>query len=462
MSETPEAGGTTPDSPEPHPSDSPHDQQIDEFLFKKELDEVYLLLDFISGRTDKDLSRLAVPDPVPPADATARPDLSPRDVMRRLSLIRYPPTGTRKQNADDAALLMLAKDRLTALASPARGITIAYTVMFTEVSWIAVLRGLLRALFWPVRRRTPADLAPAHGHRFTLAANAFPGLVAEVDRFVLLLIMLLGFSLVWLLLTGFTYWDVAIGRSIAQRIDQIHIDRYALYQANPEFTQPGTTVPETDGDGFAYVKPKSCGDASVPTQHALGCWKLRDLAKAEWEATNDLAAFKRCTSVWCVHVLHPVRWGFVLCGVDKKTMKPEQSMVSVISIYSNYVLPMMFGVLGTLVMAFRSIQGQVRDSTLSPRELWNTLLALPLGIVAGLAVGLFYSPSAAPAVAGADGLAANLSLTTCGLGFLAGYGSNPFFNSLDSILKSVFHVNGGTIHPPAPPALGTGQPSGAH
>lgn len=91
------------------------------------------------------------------------------------------------------------------------------------------------------------------------------------------------------------------------------------------------------------------------------------------------------------------------------------------------------------------------------KDLWNTLLALPLGLVAGVAVGLFYSPSSAPPVAGGSGLAANLSLTASGLGFLAGYGSRPFFDTLGSLLNTVFKVNGHDTRPTTGSAAGEGQ-----
>jgi len=140
-------------------------------------------------------------------------------------------------------------------------------------------------------------------------------------------------------------------------------------------------------------------------------------------------------------VVHVLRWGFILCGVHEKTMQGEESVSSLLSVFSNFVLPMMFGVLGTFVAAIRLVQTNVRDSTLSPRDFWNTLLSLPLGMVAGVAVGLFYSPGAAPA-SGSGMSAVNLTMTASGLGFLAGYASQTFFDMLDSLKKSAFSLNG--------------------
>jgi hypothetical protein len=431
------------------PRPSQHDRAIDEVLFKRELDEVYLLMDFVSGRPDKELSSLSVPDPRQSSDPSQpAKNLTPQQVVARLALVRYPPNKTWEQNADDAALLMLAKDCLTGLASPARGITIAYTVLFTGTSWLdSLTRGFRPA------KPVAGPSSEAQPRFFMLSESAFPGLSAEVSQFVRALGFLLIVAVLWLMWTAFAYWDVALGRSIVQRIDQIHSDRLALFQANPDYAGPVKTGPKS-GE-FVFSPPPVCPTPDAPAsgvagaqagqpaaEHLLSCWKLRDLAKAEDEATNDLLAFRRGGSSPWVHVLHVVRWAFVLCGVDQKTMTTQQSVATVLSVFSNYVLPMMFGVLGTFMMAIRTIQWKIRESTLSPRDLWNTVLAFPLGIVAGVAVGLFYSPSTAPTVAGGGGLAANLSLTTCGLGFLAGYGSQPFFTSLDSLLTTVFSVTG--------------------
>jgi hypothetical protein len=114
-----------------------------------------------------------------------------------------------------------------------------------------------------------------------------------------------------------------------------------------------------------------------------------------------------------------------------------QSAESVLSVITTYILPMMFGLLGTIIGAFRGIQAKVRDSELAPRDYALTILGLPLGAVAGVAVGLFFSPSSVP-MAGSGEVASSLTLTTSGLGFLAGYGSQTFFRFIDELLGRVF------------------------
>jgi hypothetical protein len=65
------------------------------------------------------------------------------------------------------------------------------------------------------------------------------------------------------------------------------------------------------------------------------------------------------------------------------------------------------------------------------------LLGIPTGLVAGIAVGLFLSPSSVP-IQGSGSVAGQLTLTASGLGFLAGYASQSFFTYLDNVMSTVF------------------------
>jgi hypothetical protein len=109
-------------------------------------------------------------------------------------------------------------------------------------------------------------------------------------------------------------------------------------------------------------------------------------------------------------------------------------------------------------------------------------LGIPMGLVAGIAVGLFFSPSSVP-VQGSGAVAGDLTLTASGLGFLAGYASQTFFHFIDDLLKRVFPDSGAAVppstaasthvivrSPAAPPAQQPGegqqaggqQPGGGH
>jgi hypothetical protein len=64
---------------------------------------------------------------------------------------------------------------------------------------------------------------------------------------------------------------------------------------------------------------------------------------------------------------------------------------------------------------------------------------VPLGLVAGLAVGLIISTSGSP-VQGVSNVAGAVTLSATALAFLAGYGAEAFFSMIDDLLKRVFSL----------------------
>ncbi len=128
-----------------------------------------------------------------------------------------------------------------------------------------------------------------------------------------------------------------------------------------------------------------------------------------------------------------------------------QTATSILSVFTTYILPMMFALLGTLIGAFRAILNRIANSELAPRDFVRMMLGIPTGLVAGVAVGLFLSPSSVP-VQGAGGVAGQLTLTAIGLVFLAGYASQSFFTYLDNVVATVFPNTAPGNAPPQRPA----------
>ena len=93
---------------------SHEEQLIDELIFKQELNEVHMLIDFVSGRTDRSLRDLSIPHRDDPTKT-----MGSGDIMKSIAEMRYPPTGTRTANARNAFILLLAREQLSALAAPA-------------------------------------------------------------------------------------------------------------------------------------------------------------------------------------------------------------------------------------------------------------------------------------------------------------------------------------------------------
>jgi hypothetical protein len=383
---------------------------IDKLLFKRDVDEVHLLIDFISGRAEKKLADLEVPNPEFDPDAkeglAAKQKLSSTEAVKHLTLIRYPPSKVAKVKAEDATLVLLAKDQLAALAAPARSSTIAFTSMFTG-----------------------SKVVQGQDYRRRLAVSAFPELERPVKLFKGLYLFLIVFSFVWLILTVFTYCDVAMGRSILQGIDQLQQEQATIIKASPASA--------------------ACLGPTTTATSDPNCPRLQTLKAKREDANGKLLADIACTES-CKPWFHPMRWGVVLCGFDPASAKNDgpylvDAMAYVLTVFSTYILPMMFGLLGTVIAAIRAIQSKVRDSELGFRDFVLTLMGLPIGLVAGVAVGLFYAPSTASATGG--NLAGELSLSAAGLGFLAGYGSEAFFKSLDALLARVFTARSSSPSP---------------
>ena len=88
---------------------------------ERDFDEVCLLFDFVSGRPDKHLSDL---------DGKVF-QLRSDEIIKRLSSLGKQ-DDFKKTDADDASFILLLKDALNSIAYPARGSTIAFTLMFSK------------------------------------------------------------------------------------------------------------------------------------------------------------------------------------------------------------------------------------------------------------------------------------------------------------------------------------------
>ena len=155
------------------PEAIPDEDVLEELIFKQDLNEVHLLIDFVSGRADRSLSTLSMRDPGDPAKT-----MTSVEIIKAIAEMRYPPKGTDAVNARNAAILLVAKDQLSALATPATGLTIAYTRLFigeeAGVPWSGLRR---RAAPGQNRKRD-------HDIRIDLAQRSFPAFKPMPPSFV--------------------------------------------------------------------------------------------------------------------------------------------------------------------------------------------------------------------------------------------------------------------------------------
>jgi hypothetical protein len=234
------------------------------FIFSRELAEVYLLLDFISGRSQKNLAEALGVKGDDAKDELASQPL--RDNLQKICEIAWPPdTSTpvsSEERAKQAVTLLLAKDRLNAAAAPATGASIVFTLMVAgddePIASHDRPRGLLGRLGLQTigadsgrsgEGNTPTRNAAGVGgggggggpggsdggifdrhppSRISLATLAYPGLVRSARRFKVRFNLLLLLLFAFLIFTCALSWHIAAGRSILARLDSIEATRVTI------------------------------------------------------------------------------------------------------------------------------------------------------------------------------------------------------------------------------------------
>jgi hypothetical protein len=104
-----------------------------------------------------------------------------------------------------------------------------------------------------------------------------------------------------------------------------------------------------------------------------------------------------------------------------------ESSKSILAILNQYILPLLYGALGSLAYTLRSLSTEIHNVTFTRGSDIRYSLRWPLGMLGGVTVGLFFDP------ANLSGLAA---ITPLGLAFLAGYGVELVFTGLDKLVRA--------------------------
>jgi hypothetical protein len=276
--------------------------RIQDFIFYRELSEVYLLLDHISGRWDKTFY-------TDKADSSNMDTAGPSWLLT-ICEIGWPPHphGPLDQ-ARQAAALLRAKDMLNAAAKPANGATIAFTLMVMgedtpeERTWTSRWLPKIK-IVKPPPDQPESKPAPGPGHgvigeasapagadiesggdarvnggaaaggegggaeggaggagpggsdglppnpppnRISLARIAFPGLVGQAASFTMRIRWILRLLAAWLVLTCLLSWNVAAGNVILSHLDAVHTQRKDIEKkiADSESKAASRTARET-------------------------------------------------------------------------------------------------------------------------------------------------------------------------------------------------------------------------
>ncbi|HEY1753168.1 MAG TPA: hypothetical protein VGG29_18065 [Caulobacteraceae bacterium] len=222
-------------------------QRYQDFILERELAEVYLLLDNLSGSATKNLGELS-------ADA---PKLTVRghptsDWIAAVCKIGWPPANTPQDEAEDIANLIRVRDYLNRRAAPANGSTIAFTLLVGG-------EGKERAKDKAAKDKESAKDKGGEGEesgpkaggasdaglhrpgpmgalmggeggpsRVELADRAFPHLQTRVTSFRIVLGCIAGLLLAVLVGTCLLSWDTANGNALLAQATTAAADRATI------------------------------------------------------------------------------------------------------------------------------------------------------------------------------------------------------------------------------------------
>ncbi|MXP65694.1 hypothetical protein E0493_20295 [Roseomonas sp. M0104] len=468
-----------------------------EFVFGRLLDEVYLLLDFISTRDNRRLDCLN--GCIEIAAGTAKRAGSKQEILERITELRFPPPQSGPPTAADAAFLMAVKDKLATEARPANGLTVAFTEM--------VLIGNALAGRNPEASGRESRLTT----RRNLAQAAYPELSVYARMTRIAWMVSLGLLLLLTLVTAMITMGVENGRSALTR----------LATANATYARAAAAVvgAEQQESRLASLTGPSSGARITPSldppyllQFCDRAKYLRYLRKAKlaedaagavpldfplfeargqvrlcpevWDAEREIDAARRR-----IQALMEQRWWFLSAFAPSTAVppaaaagaeRPPSSAVAAttaqatggapaaegsdgaparasavgeevdtardnewraddaIRLLSQHVLPLCFTVLGAGVSILRDSSRRMHESCLAPRDLPMALSRLALGVAGGLAVGLFYSTPDNPALQLGGITPPGMQGTAVGaqaMAFLAGYGLDALFAFFDSQIR---------------------------
>jgi hypothetical protein len=461
---------------------APAPAPIQGFIFARELAEVYLLLDHISGRYDKSLQAAEKTLLANGADAATGRTLE-KDWIEQVCRIGWPPQGDKAELATQAATLLRVKDFLNGAARPASGATIAFSILV--VAGDGEAPGGMRS--WR-RRAPPAGTPPqppapplpgagwgsAQPSRMSLATLAYPGLVSTAERFRVYFCLIIVFLFVWLLFTCGLSWNIATGHAILSRIDaaaKVRADITAKMDADQDVVKP-SAVPAAP---LAVVRPyciQHRAPATPATPATADAPSAAGAPPVSPDQFDSLAALRLCQAYdsnalafrigyaeladwvvawgWLKWVQHHVLCGAIFsakeCLADGRHEDPltpnatDELWGSALNeVLASAVLPVCYGILGAGAAVVRDLWGKMRDSLLSPRDLTLALGQLALGAVIGACIGLFVTPNGA-ASGGTPTLTGTVALSASALSFIAGFGVEGVFVALEGLIKRIFNV----------------------
>lgn len=420
---------------------------IQDFIFVRELCEVYLLLDHISGRWDKTF---------PPTAPGVAPDaLSPHDSVsvEAICKIGWPVVGNPIERAQQAATLLLAKDRLNAASKPANGATIAFTLMVVgeenrrgvrspqaKQHAVETSAGVgagphpARAdagKGWLGEHRTPPT-------RMYLAHKAFPGLINAADEFRQRISKLVYSLVAFLVVTCLLSWYAAAGNIILTHLDAVHTQEREIGR------KIGIMVTSSLADNLKRDVAPASSAFGDPVHSAEECRKyfgnILDRAKSAepfyiCDTLDDKIKEHDAIGANLTRLLF---WKNFWPGQKIESHANNEEFTRIMTqLLVASILPFFYGILGAGAAVLRDLWSKMRESCLSPRDSTLAYGQLALGAIIGACISLFISPS----IAGSpnESVLGGFLLTGSALSFVAGFGVEGVFQALESLVRRIFN-----------------------
>jgi hypothetical protein len=384
------------------------------FVLKRELSEVHLLMDNLSTNPNRSLL----------AAQTTRPKGLPDDWISRICHMNWPPSPPPADRADDAALLIRAKDYLNTLTAPANGASIAFTLLVTQDDGPAA--GPPHAFWSGPRAGGATSIAPT---RRSLAGDSYPGLVRTANHFRGWLIAFTIFMIVGLLVTSALSWYAAVGnitlaqRAAAQTVADATNKRVAdLETGNKDdaaVAKPPPSAPSAPATGKDAKVRHVCPNTAAPVYGSISAMQACEGQKLAQSRVDAIDA--------TIHGWLPYR----------TNEPPELAASTIVAILGTAILPVFYGILGAGAAVARSLSAKIKASQLTPRELYLLFQQLMLGTVTGSCISLFVAQPSADHSA-SPGLIGSVALSSSALAFIAGFGVEQVYAALEMFMRRVF------------------------
>lgn len=136
------------------------------------------------------------------------------------------------------------------------------------------------------------------------------------------------------------------------------------------------------------------------------------------------------------------------CSPKCPSKDVELSVAPVISVITNFVLPVAMGVIGSLLYVILEHYTRLRSNQLMPRDFALSILRVILGIVVAICISLLITGWSTPATQNAlavngsvppGSIVGSLALSASLITFLAGFGAEAVFTLLQALVLRIFN-----------------------